>query len=237
MVFTDKSKLKLIGDFTFAGCVKITKITIPATVRSIGEGAFDYAEMLNTVIFDVDSDIESIGAYAFAYTRIRSINVPEGVDIGTRAFYESGCDETLFEAGVIITDCDSSSCTENKNDNFFLKTKSGKELTKPCKWLEKKDDKTTRKVCSKIVERGVVGDVRAAPAQDVCRNSCDSCGACYQNNNSMFSTGVGRETSTCAKLKKMNKRKKKKMCKLKVSTGIYGLAKAVCVVICGTNGC
>ena len=43
-------KVTAIGDFAFSGCVKLTSITIPASVTSIGERAFWFCAALPKVV-------------------------------------------------------------------------------------------------------------------------------------------------------------------------------------------
>ena len=63
--FTDD--VSYIGDYAFYNYDELTKVTIPASVTSIGNGAFDYCDNLATVDFSNASGLESIGEYAFAF--------------------------------------------------------------------------------------------------------------------------------------------------------------------------
>ena len=65
-----------IGAHAFLGCVKLTSITIP-------------------------SKLISIGRYAFAFSRLISITIPNGVmSIGEGAFYGSGLTSIIIPDGV-----------------------------------------------------------------------------------------------------------------------------------------
>ena len=57
-----------IGDYAFDGAdnVNLTSITIPASVTSIGEGAFYYCTNITTIT--IPSSVTSIGRYAFDHT-------------------------------------------------------------------------------------------------------------------------------------------------------------------------
>ena len=65
--------------------------TIPASVTSIGEGAFKNARGLTTVTFEADSSLNIIGDGAFLDAlKLTSINIPAGVtSIGIDAFLET----------------------------------------------------------------------------------------------------------------------------------------------------
>ena len=78
-----------IGDRAFAYCKSLTGITIPAGVTSISDGAFSNCTNLTSVTFAEDSQLKTIGAYAFYYcTSLTSIlTIPAGVtSIGDHAF-------------------------------------------------------------------------------------------------------------------------------------------------------
>ena len=79
-----------IGDSVFEGHDRMTEITIPASVKKIGNYAFYYCTTLETVHFDGTSQLESIGDNAFSFTNIKTFAVPASVKkIGARAFSNS----------------------------------------------------------------------------------------------------------------------------------------------------
>jgi hypothetical protein len=84
----DPALLTSIGYGAFFGSAKLTSITIPASVKTIGEGAFGEAFLLETVTFAKGSLLESIGVGAFeSATSLTSITIPASVkSIGTKAF-------------------------------------------------------------------------------------------------------------------------------------------------------
>ena len=61
-------------------------ITIPESVKSIGDDAFYFCSGLTSI--NLNSSLESIGEYAFANTKIANLTIPETVkSIGRYAFY------------------------------------------------------------------------------------------------------------------------------------------------------
>jgi hypothetical protein len=78
-----------------ASAAKISKVTIPSTVKSIGANAFGtssletYFTNLTSVIFAEDSQLETIGESAFRGVGISEIVIPANVStIGNRAFQD-----------------------------------------------------------------------------------------------------------------------------------------------------
>lgn len=82
----------------FMNCT-VTKITIPATVTTIGAAAFAYNGYLREVVFADGSAVSEIPRGAFAYcTALKSIDIPETVEsIGDVAYYNC---TSLAEVGL-----------------------------------------------------------------------------------------------------------------------------------------
>lgn len=80
-----------IGNSACGSCKKIDSVTIPASVTSIGERAFQYCEALADVAM-APSGVTDIGERAFEHcTSLTGMAIPATVtDIGVRAF--AGCD-------------------------------------------------------------------------------------------------------------------------------------------------
>ena len=78
-----------IGESAFQYCASLKAITIPEGVTSIGDGAFYQCTGLTNIT--IPDSITSIGNWAFRNcSRLKSITISEGVtNIGTLAFY--GC--------------------------------------------------------------------------------------------------------------------------------------------------
>ena len=98
---TPKSKEYEIYQWAFACYTKITSITIPDSVRNIGDDAFYNCINLKTFTFAENSQCSNIGKDAFyGCTGLTSITIPDSVtSIGSSAF--NNCTGL---AGVYITD-------------------------------------------------------------------------------------------------------------------------------------
>ena len=108
VTFAENSRLTTIEEHAFYKCMYLEKIEIPASVTSIGGYAFNSCEDLKELAFAPNSQLKSIGEYAFgavstdtvspAYT---SVQIPASVsEIGEGAFYH--CLElktVVFEEG------------------------------------------------------------------------------------------------------------------------------------------
>ncbi len=82
-----------MGNNVFSLCRALKNITIPASTESIGDSAFSNSG-LKEVIFAPDSQLKSIGSYAFYGCDFTAFTVPKGViSIGQKAFY--GCDDLV----------------------------------------------------------------------------------------------------------------------------------------------
>ncbi|MGN0542115.1 MAG: leucine-rich repeat protein [Acutalibacteraceae bacterium] len=77
--------LTSIADGAFSGCIKLTNITIPNTVKRIGKYAFNNTALLRVYI---PSSVESVGDYAFSYCfYLEELILSEGLkEIGNFAF-------------------------------------------------------------------------------------------------------------------------------------------------------
>ena len=101
---------------TFNSCSFIKSVTLPSTIKDMGNGAFSGATNLEKVVFEVDADtkessLTSIGNEAFSgCTNLTSIEIPLSVTtIGEKAFY--GCAK-IASIGI------PSSVTEIKTSTF-----------------------------------------------------------------------------------------------------------------------
>lgn len=99
--FADNSTVTTIGRSAFSGNDSYTpgnllgnlieSITIPASVETIGDNAFDMAKNLKTVNFAEGSKLNYIGSWAFYRTSIKEMTLPSSVTtLKGRAFFECG---------------------------------------------------------------------------------------------------------------------------------------------------
>ena len=85
--FAQNNKLKGIYEGAFFGCQRLQYITIPDSIVEISEYAFYGCMSLDHLPVSETSNIKGIFDYAFAYTGITDLRIPEGViDIGNYAF-------------------------------------------------------------------------------------------------------------------------------------------------------
>ena len=74
-----------IGMFAFQSNTKITSVTIPSSVTSIGQNAFGDCTSLSSNL-TIPSSVTSIGMYAFGSCRITSVTIPSSVTLAAGAF-------------------------------------------------------------------------------------------------------------------------------------------------------
>ena len=96
-----------IGQYAFQYS-NLSQITIPASVQTIGNYAFFYNISLTTIIFENNSNLTSIGNYAFASfpgsSSLTSINIPASVtSIGDYAFQYSNLSTITFDVNSLLT--------------------------------------------------------------------------------------------------------------------------------------
>lgn len=95
-----------IGDSAFRGQNAIRKLIIPASVRTIGNNAFRYCFSLEEVVFEENSELTSIGDYAFANcSNLTTVNLPNGLQtLNGYAFAYSGLTEITIPRSVTQID-------------------------------------------------------------------------------------------------------------------------------------
>ena len=93
ILFEENSKLESMGGyFTFGMCTSLTSITLPESVTSIGESAFNDCSSLTSIT--IPSSVTSIESNAFSgCTGLTTVTFEEGselVSIGSQAFRDCG---------------------------------------------------------------------------------------------------------------------------------------------------
>jgi len=78
-----------IGDYAFANCTALTGITLPQSVRVVGNNSFYSCGGLKSIVFEANSKLTSIGGGAFFRCgNLAGITLPDGLtSIGASAFY------------------------------------------------------------------------------------------------------------------------------------------------------
>lgn len=116
--------IKMIGRSACMNCTDLTAVTIPESVTTIGEEAFQRCNDLTSVTFTGNSQLTTIGEYAFAYSGLTSITIPASVsDIGDGAFEACSDMTTVTFDGV--------SHLTKINDSLFNGCNSLMEITIP----------------------------------------------------------------------------------------------------------
>ncbi|MBQ5995027.1 MAG: leucine-rich repeat domain-containing protein, partial [Clostridia bacterium] len=82
---------------------KITSVTLPDTITSIGDGAFDGCSKLKTV--KLNQGLQTIGGYAFRGTIIESISIPKSVTaLASNTDYTSYVNRSAFGGATNLKD-------------------------------------------------------------------------------------------------------------------------------------
>lgn len=93
-----------VGDLAFGLCLSLKKVSLPEGLKSIGAfafGYFDHGPRNKLTEITIPSSVTSIGECAFANAALESIVIPNGVEtIGDSAFYT----ETLKEVSMPIVE-------------------------------------------------------------------------------------------------------------------------------------
>ena len=80
------STLKGIGDYSFGGCDSLNSLALPNSVSEIGRQAF--LNCTNLVSVNMPERLVVLGDSAFENTKLRSVNIPTSCEaIGARAFH------------------------------------------------------------------------------------------------------------------------------------------------------
>ncbi len=134
-----KYKVKAIGDNAFSSCWNIKTLSLAEGIESIGNSSF---WNIGVSELSLPSTLKSIGDNAFGYIYIKSLVIPEGVEsIGNYAFQGSGIEKvelpsTLTSIGdFVFTRCSNltsvtsySTDPQNVNMNAFMIEKYDESL-------------------------------------------------------------------------------------------------------------
>lgn len=82
---------------------KVASVTIPSTVKTIGEGAFAECTALRSV--SIPNSVESIGASAFYHSGLEQVVIPASVkQVGMAAFYNCTALQSVAVNGAAVFD-------------------------------------------------------------------------------------------------------------------------------------
>ena len=83
--FPDEYTVVGIGPGAFRGCVNVTSVKLPSTIRTIGDRAFEGCSKVTSI--ELPSDLNTVGMYAFFNSGLTSVTIPGKVNsIGDLAF-------------------------------------------------------------------------------------------------------------------------------------------------------
>eukprot|EP00588_Corethron_pennatum_P015166 CAMPEP_0194271362 /NCGR_PEP_ID=MMETSP0169-20130528/5162_1 /TAXON_ID=218684 /ORGANISM="Corethron pennatum, Strain L29A3" /LENGTH=437 /DNA_ID=CAMNT_0039013689 /DNA_START=160 /DNA_END=1472 /DNA_ORIENTATION=- len=104
ITFDGESQLQYIGLRAFGETKELRAMNIPATVKEFGIYAFS-SSALEEISFDGDG-LKIIGFGAFWMSNLKTINIPQGIEIDFGDFYGIPCaDKSNFTPGTTIVDC------------------------------------------------------------------------------------------------------------------------------------
>lgn len=133
------STVTKIGDYAFCSC-PINTITIPSSVKIIGEGSFSWCTSLVEVSFQEQSQLTYIGKYAFQNCeKLKNIKMPSKVEkIDRYAFSEYG---SLREIDIPyrvdgIEDCTFQNCDRLEKITFPYISYIGEHAFSNCNTLK-----------------------------------------------------------------------------------------------------
>lgn len=103
VTFGDDSELTSIPDYTFQNCSKLSSITVPSNVSSIGRYAFNGCSSLTGIDFVGKLTSVDVGAFQ-GCSGLTSLTIPEGLtSIGSNAFADCSNLTSLNVPSTIVT--------------------------------------------------------------------------------------------------------------------------------------
>lgn len=113
------SQLEIIEEFAFSN-TKITKFTIPSKLRELCLNIFNECKSLKVVDYHPNSELYSIGAFAFAFSGIETLKIPPFLE----QLNGSWCERTDYLKNIIISPKNKNFCF---SDGKYLYGKSNKD--------------------------------------------------------------------------------------------------------------
>lgn len=99
------------------GCAKLTSVSLPDALTAVPDRAFRDCTALTEVMISKDSNLQSIGEYAFQNTALTKMYIPKDVtSIGACAFYRTPI--TVFDMSDVLTE--NMTVGQNVINNWYL---------------------------------------------------------------------------------------------------------------------
>ncbi|MGN1194125.1 MAG: leucine-rich repeat domain-containing protein, partial [Acutalibacteraceae bacterium] len=119
--FNMPSTVTSIGVSAFYACDSLTAVNIPAGVTQIADNTFSYCDSLSAVVFEENSQLETIGKNAFYDCSITSLTVPASVrEIGDSAFGSNAITSLTFAENGSLETIGASAFSSNALENVFI---------------------------------------------------------------------------------------------------------------------
>ncbi|MBQ4064805.1 MAG: leucine-rich repeat domain-containing protein, partial [Clostridia bacterium] len=123
------STITSVGGYAFAG-TSVKKITLPASLKAVGDGAFDGCHLLGSVT--LPDGLESIGSYAFrAPNALTSLHIPEAVGFIGDCAVGYSADNALIPDFVIRGAAESVAENYAKMNGIAFRVDGFTEITDP----------------------------------------------------------------------------------------------------------
>ncbi|MGN1094182.1 MAG: leucine-rich repeat domain-containing protein [Candidatus Neoclostridium sp.] len=90
--------VKKIGVYAFSGCKQLSEVKLPQSLEIVGSYAF-YGDTALTGILFPRNEMLRLGAYAFAYSGLLTVYLPENVVLGEYTFMKLAWDESVENPG------------------------------------------------------------------------------------------------------------------------------------------
>jgi hypothetical protein len=104
---------RILGNWAFFGCTRLSMVKLPPEMEEIGSAAFQNCRDLTTL--SIPDSVESIGSSAFQNSSLSTFNVSTNVDwrkVLPNTFSECPCPFEYYRTGAIVCDCVPGPCRD-----------------------------------------------------------------------------------------------------------------------------